>query len=1019
MSLLDFVTRHVRAVVLGVCGLCALGALIGLHMPVAIFPNLTIPRIIMAAEGGDAPTESVLIGVTLPIEQAVSTIPGLTLAQSQTTRGAAGFTLTFADGTDPNWALQQVQARVAQIRSSLPAGVNVTSEALNPTVFPILDLSLSSPNRSLADLRTLALFTLRPRLARVPGVARVLVNGGDTRELIVTLRPDRLIARGLTQSQVEDALSKANAINAVGSFDNRYVRHQVLVSGLLTDLDSIRRVVVTVKNRVPIAVGDVADVSEGVARRTVIATGGGRQAVLLNIVRQANGNTIDVAEGVQATLREMRATLPPDVTIKPFYNQALIVRESEVSVVEAIAIGGLLALIVVSLFLRNARAAFVALSILPLTLLITFAALRLLGMMLNIMTLGAIAIALGLVIDDAIVVVEHIYRRLEQGADRRDAASDGLREILPAMLASSLATIVAFLPLILLPGITGDFFAPLAKTVVATLIISLTLSVTVAPLLACHLFPRSLRRGSGGTARLSLLARVYGWAARGAIRRRFVTLLVIAPVAIGAWLLTNRLQTGFMPEFDEGSFTLDYKLPAGTSLDETDRVMRQIEQILADTEGVENWSRLTGALSGSGLEICPMNQGDIVVQLKRGRRPSADQIMDDVRTKVLQAAPNLKVELAQALGDLIGDLAGSPSPIEVKIFGPDIKTLVGLAHEVGEKVSSVRGVVDESDGVTESGPETYIDVDPLRAAEHGLGADTVTSAVEGALDGDVVSSVRRGELLEPLRVRMPYRRESTAELLGAMLLPSSSGPPVPLSSVAGIRLDPGTPELDRENQRQMLSVTARLEGIDLGSGVKAVQAKLRDMPLPPGYNIEYGGLYKSQQQSFSALAAVFATAALLLFTVLVVTFRSLRVAVSLFVAAVLSVSGVALALWITGTPLNISSYTGAILIVGIVTENGVLLFDELLRERRARPDEPLNALLVSAGQARVRPILMTTFAAILTLFPLALGIGAGAAMQKPLAIAVVGGLALSTFFTLLLAPTLYAALTSLLPESRR
>jgi multidrug efflux pump subunit AcrB len=401
----------------------------------------------------------------------------------------------------------------------------------------------------------------------------------------------------------------------------------------------------------------------------------------------------------------------------------------------------------------------------------------------------------------------------------------------------------------------------------------------------------------------------------------------------------------------------------------------------------------------------------MVVRLQNGSRPAMNDIMDEVRQNVQQSIPNIEVDLVPILGDLIGDMAGSPSPIEVKVFGPDIQELMKLAKEVGARVSSINGVVDEADGIIMSGPDTTMHVDPLRASEHGLSANSITSAAQGALDGDVVGTVRRGELLEPIRVMYPYHREGSIQTLADLAIINPNGQPVPLSSVADIQTSSGTPQLNRDNQRLMLSVTARLSGRDLGSAVQAVKNKLKDMVLPPGYSIEYGGLYKSQQESFGALGAVLAAAAILVFTVLVFTFRAFRIAISLFIAALLSLFGVVLALWITGTPLNISSYTGAIMIVGIVTENGVLLFDELTRRRKEKPNAALTQLLVESGEARLRPILMTTCAAILTLFPLALGIGAGAAMQKPLAIAVIGGLTLSMVFTLLLAPAIFSSLS--------
>jgi CzcA family heavy metal efflux pump len=1012
MNIYRWIQHHVRLVVLIVGSLCILGGYLSTRLPVAIFPTLQIPRIIIAAEGTDAPAQTILIGVTKPIEEAVSTVPGLLLVQSQTVRGSAGFTLTFADGTDMDTTLQLVNSRVSQLQTSFPPGITVTAEKLNPTVFPILDYSLTSDTKSLAELKQLAITTIRPRIARVPGVARVLVNGGDVAEMQVTIRPEELASHQISLSQVEEAIGKSNAVSAVGSYENQYIQHLVLVSGLLTDADSIKKIVVDVKNRIPVTVGDVATVSEGVERRTVIATGGGKEAVLLNIIRQPDGNTVEVAQGVDQELASLKKQLGAGITITPFYDQSEIVTESEGSVVEAIAVGGLLALIVVAMFLRNSRSAFVTMAMLPLTLLLVFVALGLMKMSLNIMTLGAIAIALGLVLDDGIVVVEHIFAQLEEGHSKHHAVMHGLREILPAMFTSSAASIAAFLPLTLLPGVTGDFFAPLAKTLAVTLLISLVLSVTVVPLLAGWVFPRHLLKASKEQHKEKFTDRVYGKLINFCLKRRGLVMLALLPAILISYFVFQKLETGFMPEFDEGAFVLDYRMPPGTTLQETDRVLKQMETVLGTTEGVQTWSRLTGALSGSGLEITDQNQGDILIRLKKGKRPAMDEVMADVRKQFQQTVPNADIDLVPILGDLIGDLAGAPSPIEVKVFGPDVNTLKDLTEEVGKRVSATKGVVDEADGIIESGPEVVVKVDPERAAQLGLSTDTITAATQGAMQGDSVGTIWKGDIVEPIRVRYPYARQRTEQMLSDLAIASPTSQLIPLTSVATISTLPGSPQLNRENERLVFSVTSRLDpNTDLGSGVKAVQKSLASLTLPPGYSIEYGGLYKSQQESFNALKTVLVVAAILVFGMLVLAFRSLRIAIALLVAAVLSLFGVLLALYITKTPLNISSYTGAIMIVGIVTENGVLLFYEFQRERNLNQEASVEELLSSAGKARLRPILMTICAAILTLFPLALGIGAGAAMQKPLAVAVIGGLTLSMFFTLVVAPVLYASLS--------
>ncbi|MDQ2731404.1 MAG: efflux RND transporter permease subunit, partial [Armatimonadota bacterium] len=707
--MIKYIQRHSRAILFITVGLLLIGLFSIVSMPVSIFPPLTIPRIVIAAEGGDAPAQAILVSVTRPLEGSLSTIPGLELIQSQTTRGSVGFTLTFQWGTDIQAALQLVNAHIAEQRATIPAGIDITAERLNPTIFPILDYSITSKTRSLADLRSLATYTIRPRLARLPGVARVMINGGQIQEFQVNILANRLAAHGLSAQQVEDALSKSNSITAVGNFDNHYLRHLVLVNGQLGGVEAIRRVVVDVKDRVPVSIGDVASVEETLQQQKVIATGSGSPAVLLNIIRQPTGNTIAVAQAVKDELAADRSVLPSDVQIKPFYDQSQIVQESESSVVESILVGGILALILLIVFLANGRAALTALSLLPLTLIITFGVMRALGLDLNIMTLGAMAIALGLVIDDSIVVVEHIYHHLERGLPRKEAIDVALGEITPAMISSSAASMVTFLPLVFLPGVIGNFFSALAVTVIATLFVSLVLSLTVCPALALrtlplHLKEKETKSSSNGHVRRGIYARLSAWC----LSHRAVVLLALIPLAIGTYFLSQRLQTGFMPEFDEGAFVMDYKMPPGTSLAETDRVLTQIEKIIAHTEGVQSWSRLTGALSGSGLEITPQNQGDVVVRLVNGKRPAVDDITSELRTKVQAAAPNIEIDFAQILGDLIGDLSGSPSPVEVKIFGPDMKVLQKITERVGDKVKSATGVVDEQDTIIESGPQAEV-----------------------------------------------------------------------------------------------------------------------------------------------------------------------------------------------------------------------------------------------------------------------------------------------------------------------
>ena len=1022
MTLSSFVSENRKAVVSLVVLLCAMGAYFAAHLPVAIFPQLTVPRIAIAGEAGDIPIQTTLVQLTRPLEAAVSTVPGVVRVGSTTTRGSNSLDVTFADGTDMQIALQRVQSQIAEARASLPPGATVTAAALSPSVFPIMGYSLTSPDLDLAALRQLALYTIRPRLARLPGVAQIRVTGGDMPEFLVAVRPAELASRGLSLQDVVDALAKANGISSVGQTDQSYQRYEILISGLLRNADDMLHVVITTRNRVPILLSDVADVRNSVQKRTILTTGNGKPGVILNVIKQPEANTLQVADEVHAALNSLGSALPKDAKIDLFYDQSEIVAQSEGSVVESIIVGGVLALLVLMLFLGNLRVAAVVLVQLPLTLIITFSLMRALGQTLNIMTLGALAIAMGMVIDDGIVVVENIYHELEQGKSRADAVAAGMRAITPALVGSSLTTMVTFLPLTILSGVTGQFFAPLALVMIATLLVSLLLALMLTPLLAGYLLP--LRVGAKHEHKPGLADAIFGFFPRlfdrvadafghillACLRHKAIVILFTLGTLVGCYLLYPRLQTGFFPEFDEGAFVIDYHLPPGTSLAETDRAVSKVEALLAKTPEVAAWSRLTGALSGSGLELTEQNQGDILVRLKTTRDRDSAAIMEEVRSQLEETVPPVEVELIQILQDGIGDMAGAPSPIQVKIYGPDTATLVDLAHKAGVIVTKTPGVVDENDGIVESGPEMMVRVDGVKAARAGLTTEAVTLAATDALRGTVATTIQQTESSVDVRVRA----ENGPDLETLPDLPISvpgGGPAVPLRSVARLVLAPGTPQITRENQQQVVAITARLENRDLGSGVRDVQARIgKGLPLPPGYHIEYGGLFASQQQSFGQLTSVLLVAILLVATMLLLQLRSFRQAFALLLAAILSLSGVLLGLFLTKTPLNISSFTGAIMVIGIVTEDGIVFFDVVNHLRRLHPEKSLIDIVLESRRLRLRPILMTILAAILALFPLALGIGAGAAMQKPLAIAVIGGLAASTVFTLIVAPVVFIAL---------
>ncbi|MBC8139670.1 MAG: efflux RND transporter permease subunit [Fibrella sp.] len=1003
MNIARFAVPRLNAILFVTVALCLIGAWTMFSFPVGILPDVTFPRIVVIAEAGERPPRLMEVGVSRPLEEAVATVEGVRRVRTKILRGAAEISIDFDWGLDMLVAQQLVTAKVNEARSALPPETTIVVERMNPTVFPVLGLSLQSKTLSQSELWSLATYSLKPRLGRVTGVARAVVQGGRVPEIAVEVIPERLAAYHIGLSDIEQGLVQGNVVRSVGRIDRQFQQYQALVSGETVSEADLKRLVVAQRTGVAVTLDMVATIGRGVEDRTTVVTANGAESVLVNIVRQPTANTVSVVAGVERELADLKKTLPPGTEVSVFYDQSVLIAEAIASVRDAVLIGAALAVVILLLFLGDLRATLVTAAIIPATVLITFLLMRVAGMTLNLMTLGALAIGVGLVIDDAIVVVENIFRHLAQGVERGAAVELASQEIAAPMISSTLTAVVVFLPLVLVTGVAGAFFTALAVTLVIALMVSLLLALFVSPSL-CAAFLK-VRPGAAEHGRLfERVLRGYDKLLRGAMRYRRVLLpLGIAAVLGSTAFFGSRLGTGFMPTMDEGAFVLDYKTLPGTSLAESDRLLMQIETILKDTPEVRSFSRRTGA--ELGLAITESNTGDFSVMLKSGKRRAIDAVIEEVRGKITERVPGVEIEFVAVLQDLIGDLAGAPAPVEIKLFGENQAQLEDTAHKLAAKIEKVRGAVDVQSGVVESGPELTARIDPTRAGRLGLTTDAVAAQVNGAFFGTVATQVLEGDRQVSVRVRYPQAfRDSEARLSGVSLR-TPGGAYLPLSAVSTLENIPGTSEINREDQRRLLSITAHLEGRDLGSVVRDVQKIMRAETLPPGVTYVISGQYQSQNESFTNLSLVLALAILLVFGVMMFQFGTFKAPLVILAIMPLSLFGVTLSLWATGTPLNVSSFMGAVMLVGIVVKNGILLLDQAQKAEQSGMDR--EEAVVHAGEVRLRPILMTTLTAILGLVPLALGIGAGAEMQKPLAIAVIGGLTFSTLFTLVFAPLFY------------
>jgi CzcA family heavy metal efflux pump len=1008
MRVAGFAAHHARVIIFGV----AFATLAGIYaltvLPSGIYPEAQFPRIAVIAHSGDLSPQMMTVAVTRPLEEAARGVLGTRRVRSKTIRGATEISVLFDSEADMQVALQLMQGKVDEARQVLPPGTEIVVERMTPTVFPILSYNLTG-RLPAVDLADIARFDLRPSLSRIPGVGRVEVAASDEREVSVIVDPERLNAAKLTLDKVEEALRASNQVASVGKLPRDHKQFLVLSSSELATLDDVKRVVVAFRGQTPIYVSDVAEVREGTLDRTTLISGSGEPAAVVNVSRQIGGNILQIADDVERTLREEAKSLPPALRIAKVYDLASFVRDSVRSVSDAIIIGSLLAVLVLLFFLRDWRATVVAAISLPLTILGTFGILELSGGTINLMSMGGLAIAIGLVIDDAIVVVENIHRHLGTGATPLIAAQRGTDELMGAVVGSTLTTVVVFLPLSQLSGIVGQFFSALSLTLSAAVLLSLVYALLFIPLPAA----RFLRPRPGHHEGQGWLAHQYQTVLSHAIRHRWLVIVSTIVVAAVGTLFFFRLQTGFLPEMDEGGYVIDYVTPAGTSLPETDAMLKRVEAILKSDPDVDQFTRRTGL--ELGLFATEQNSGDFVVRLKpidkRSRR--SDEIISEQRARFAREVPGVEIEFVQLLQDMLGDLEGNPEPVEVKVFGDDLPTLLRIAEGFTEKLRKIDGLVDIV-GPRLGNPELLVRIDTTRAAKAGFTPEQITRQLSAGMLGHVATEVRRGDRLVDLRVRYPDKYRFDPAWVRDFPLTSDAGAVVPLQATAEAQLTEGSAQLYREDLKQMLPISARLEGRDLGSAIAEVRAMLEAEHLPVGYTWQIGGQYETQQNSFRSLLVVAALALLLVFGLLVAQFRGFTYAMVIVSAAPLSLVGAFGLMLLTHTPLNVSSFMGLILLIGLIVKNGIILIDyaHVLSERGVDWREAL----VRAGGVRLRPILMTTLCTLFGLLPLALGLGPGAEMQRPLAIAVIGGLTVSTLVTLGFVPVVMSMLK---PRSSR
>ena len=1011
----------------------ALGTVAYRRINVALFPEVTFPKVKVIAENGLEPVNRMMVTVTKPMEDAMKRVPGLKLLRSTTSRGSCEISAFLDWGVNVATSQTLIESRLNQIRADLPPTVQITVERMNPAILPVMGYTLEAPGRSALELRKLALYTIKPFLSQVEGVSSVQIQGGRTKEYQVQLLPDQMAALALGPDDITKALTATNFVQSNGYLSDYRRLYLTVTDATILQKEDLENIVLRNDGRRIVRLADVATVGLGEQQEYTRINANGNDAVLISILRQPDANVVQVSDGVRAKVAALKAGLPRGVRLAPYYDQADFVAEVVRSVEDSLWIGLGLALVVTALFLRSWKATLTILGAIPVALALTIAVLYFgLGYSFNIMTLGAIAAAIGLMIDDAVVMVEQLHRVREDHPDESagEVVRRSVSHLLPALIGSSLSTIVIFLPFALLGGVAGAYFKVLATTMVVALVCSFFVAWLGLPVI--YLLLSRKQKGEkaeapddidaddaynqvGGDGGAALGVRQTGpdknkpdsnhheipWV-RAVIRHPAYSIVGILVLIGSMVLIIPRLATGFLPEMDEGAIVLDYHSPAGTSLEETDRMLRQAEKLIVKVPEVASYSRRTG--TQMGFFITEPNSGDYLIRLKTDRERTTEDVIADIRERIESTQPALTIDFGQVIGDMLGDLMSTVQPIEIKVFGPDATKRYALANQVTGIVEKVAGTADVFNGIVRMGPSVDVRPDPRRLAQFGLTATDFQTQLQTQLVGTTAGSVLEGEQLLNIRLRYPNAAQATLAQMQAEPVFLPNGQRRRVDELATVRVTPSEAELERENLQAMTAVTARLDNRDLGSAMSEIKQKLESqVPLPPGYFIQYGGSYAEQQQSFQELLTILGSACLLVFAVGLFLFRDLKAAGLILLVAILGPAGGSLALFLTNTPLNVGSYTGLIMVVGIIGENAIFTFQQF---NEARAEAPVEQAIGYAIAARLRPKLMTALAAIAALLPLALGIGAGAQLHQPLAIAVIGGLLLALPLLLVVLPSL-------------
>ena len=978
------------------------GAFVYSKMQVSLFPEITFPKIKIIVDAGQMPVDKMMLTVTRPIELAIKKVPELKLLRSTTSRGSCELSAFMDWNSNIDIDEQRIESKINEIKNLLPPNVIVEVKRMNPSILPVSGYTLESNSRSPIELKMLAEYTVKPFLSQVDGVSEIRIIGGKSKEYQLLVNIQKMSSLGITPDAISTAINNTGFIKSNGYLSDYRIMYLSVTDAALDKKSELENLVISNSGKRIVLLKDIAAIQIAEAKEYVRINANGKDGILIAVLKQPNTNLIQLSNEMQIKVSELAKTLPKDVSIQPYYIQANFVTDSIRSVTDSLWIGLLLAIIVAIIFLRSFKASAVILITIPVTLLLTIIAFYITGQTFNIMTLGAIAASIGLIIDDAIVVVEQIHRTHEEHPEMhsKELVTKAIKYLFPAMIGSSLSTIVIFIPFILMTGVAGAYFKIMTNCIIITLICSFFVTWLLLPVIYLLLTKNKTKSNKENIPLQNVKKQQW---IKYFITKPWISLLIVLSFIVSIILIIPHLETGFLPDMDEGSIVLDYSSPSGTSLEETDLMLQQVEKIISKIPEVETYSRRTG--TQMGFFITEPNRGDYLIQLKKKRNHTTDEVIETIRQKIEATQPALRIDFGQVIGDMLGDLMASVQPVEIKIFGTDKKTLQNLSLQTSTIVQNIKGTADVFDGIVIAGPTISIEPNEIQLAQYGITPSNFQNQIQTSLEGILVGTMHETNQLTNIRMMYPqnYKRSITDIKQQKIFLPSAKLKPI--ASLATINITQGDAEIQRENLQSMGVITARLDNRDLGSVMKEIKKQVSSkINLPQGYSIIYGGAYAEQQKSFTELLIILISSCLLVFAVILFLFRDIKIASSVLLIAALGTAGSLIALLITHTPLNVGSYTGLIMITGIIGENAIFTF--LQYRQSIREGKSNDEAIIYSISTRLRPKLMTALGAIIALLPIALGIGTGAQLHQPLAIAVIGGFIFALPLLLIVLPTI-------------